>query len=58
MKLTVLHPYEIWGHQFLMEIIFISCKEILKALGLAKFVTSFIEKYISFWDIFLGIHSI
>ena len=32
MKLTVLHQYEIWGHQFLTEIIFISCKEILKAL--------------------------
>ena len=52
MKLTVSHPYEIWGHQFLTEMIFMSCKEILKTLLLVQFVTSFIEKYINF--LFLG----
>ena len=52
MKLTVSHPYEIWGHQFLTEMIFMSCKETLKALLLAQFVTSFIEKYMNF--LFLG----
>ena len=52
MKLTVSHPYEIWGHQFLTEMIFMSCKETLKALLLAQIVTSFIEKYMNF--LFLG----
>ena len=52
MKLTVSHPYEIWGHQFLTEMIFMSCKEILKTLLLVQFVTSFIEKYMNF--LFLG----
>ena len=28
-------PYKIWGHQFLTEMIFMSCKETLKALLLA-----------------------
>ena len=26
MKLTVSHSHEIWGHQFLNEMIFMSCK--------------------------------
>ena len=34
MKWTVSRPYELWGHQFLTEMIFMSCKEILKALRL------------------------
>ena len=48
MKWTVSHPYELWGHQFLTEMIFMSSKEILKALRLVWFVTSFIEKYMNF----------
>ena len=32
MKLTVSHPYKIWGHQFLTDMIFMSCKKIQKAL--------------------------
>ena len=48
MKWTVSRPYELWGHQFLTEMIFMSCKKILKALRLVQFVTSFIEKYMNF----------
>ena len=52
MKLAVPRPYEIWGHQFLTEVIFMSSKEILKALLLVQFITSFIENYMNF--LFLG----
>ena len=48
MKWTVSRPYELWGHQFLTEMIFMSCKKILKTLRLVQFVTSFIEKYMNF----------
>ena len=41
-----------YGDINLTEMIFMSCKETLKALLLAQFVTSFIEKYMNF--LFLG----